>query len=113
MLLSKAAIFLFLNPIVSAIAQRVTHDDIYGNSAMETGAGSGGGIFDYLALVIFFGGLIWLFIKDGKFRLGATIYIAVLAGLIFVFTAFGKEKGLIACAVVMVVAWFLDPTRKK
>jgi hypothetical protein len=107
----KIAISVFLNQIVSASAQRATQDDIYGNSPIE-GTGGDGGILNYLSLIIFFGGLVWLFFKDRKFRLGATIYIAVLGGIVFVFTVFGKGMGLAACAIVIAVAWLTDPARK-
>lgn len=89
-----------------SFAQRVSCEDIYGDCS----GGGDGGIFGTIGLIIFVGFIIWGFITNKGFRLGVLAYAGFLGGLIFVFKAFGKEAGIAACIVAIIILWFMDPS---
>ena len=91
-----------------AFAQRVTQEDIYG----EYGGGDAG-LFGYVGLLVFAGLIIWGVITNKGFRLGVIGYVAYLSSIIFMFKVFGKEWGIVACAISVVILLINDPAFKK
>jgi hypothetical protein len=99
-LLALSLIFL---GIANAYAQRATPADIYGDSE---GAGSGaGGTF---ALLVFGAVIVWGFITNKGFRLGVIAYLGFIGGIILIFREFGKDAGIGACIVAIIVLWLMD-----
>jgi uncharacterized membrane protein len=91
-----------------AFAQRATQADIYGDYG-----GGDGGIVGSLALIVFVGLVVWGFLTNRGFRLGVIGYAAYLGSIMFIFNVFGKEWGLIACAISIVLLLINDPAFKK
>lgn len=92
----------------AAFAQRVTQEDIYG----EYGGGDAG-FLGYLALLVFAGLIVWGVITDRGFRLGVIGYATYLGSIIFILKVFGKEWGIIACVISIVVLLINDPAFEK
>ena len=90
-----------------AYAQRVSCEDVYGDCS-----GGDGGIFGTIGLLIFGGFIVWGFISNKGFRLGVLAYAGFLGGLMLIFKAFGKEAGIAACLVAVIILWFMDPSNK-
>jgi hypothetical protein len=91
-----------------AFAQRVTQEDIYG----EYGGGDAG-FLGYLALLVFAGLIVWGVITDRGFRLGVIGYVTYLGSIIFILKVFGKEWGIIACVISIVILLINDPAFEK
>ena len=92
-----------LSVSLNLFAQRATQEDIYGDS------GSGGGGFGgYLGLIIFGALVAWGFLSDKGFRLGVLAYAGFLGGILLIFKSFGKDAGIVACIVAIIVLWMFD-----
>ena len=92
----------------NSFAQRVTQEDIYG----DTGGGGGAGLGGYLGLLIVGVLVVWGFISNKGFRLGVLAYAGFLGGLLLIFKSFGKDAGIAACIVAMIVLWIFDPSNR-
>jgi len=88
-------------------ARRATCEDVYGDCP-----GGDVGIFGTIGLLIFGGLIVWGFISNKGFRLGVLAYAGFLGGIILIFKAFGKEAGIAACVVAIIILWFMDPANK-
>ena len=98
----------FLQAIsVSAFAQRVSCEDIYGDCS-----GGGGGIFGWIGLLLFVGFIVWGFVTNKGFRLGVLAYAGFLGGMLLIFKEFGKDAGIAACVVAIIILWFMDPANR-
>ena len=92
---------------INSFAQRVTSEDIYGESS-----GGEGGFLGSVGLIIFSGFIVCGFISNKGFRLGVLAYAAFLGGLLLIFKSFGKDAGVVACVVAIIILWFMDPSNK-
>lgn len=103
-------IFTFIGYFLSfnSFAQRVTQEDIYGDS----GGGSGGGFGGTLGLIIVGGLVVWGFLTNKGFRLGVLAYAGFLGGIMLIFKSFGKDAGIAACVVAIIVLWIFDPANR-
>ena len=90
----------------SSFAQRVTQEDIYGDS------GGGGGLGGFLGLIIVGGLVVWGFLTNKGFRLGVLAYAGFLGGIMLIFKSFGKDAGIAACIVAIIVLWMFDPSNR-
>jgi hypothetical protein len=88
-------------------AQRASYEDIYGDAPRGDG-----GILGTIGLIIFGAFIVWGFISNRGFRLGVLAYAGFLGAIMFVYSAFGKEAGIGACIVAIIVLWFLDPANR-
>ena len=96
----------------SSTAQaRASFDDIYGS---DDGYREGGGsseinILSYIGLALICGLILLCCVSDKKLRTGV-IFLAIFSTCILtVFKIYGKESGLVACAVGCIIAAMLDP----
>jgi hypothetical protein len=102
--LSSSIVFM---GIASAYAQRATQADIYGDTE-SGGSGFGGTI----ALLIFGALVVWGFISNRGFRLGILAYVGFIGGIILIFREFGKEAGIAACVVAILVLLVMDKNNR-
>ena len=93
---------------VNSLAQRATQEDIYGDS----GVGGGGGFGGFLGLIIVGALLVWGFLTNKGFRLGVLAYVGFLGGIMLIFNSFGKDAGIAACIVAIIVLWIFDPSNR-
>lgn len=102
--LRKLISFLFfLVMTANAYAQRATQADIYGDAE-----GGGGGIGGTIALLFFGALVVWGVISNKGFRLGVLAYVGFIGGILLIFREFGKEAGIAACVIAIIVLLVMD-----
>jgi hypothetical protein len=88
---------------ISSFAQRVTSEDIYGESG-----GGGGEFLGTIILLLLGAAIVRGFFTNKGFRLGVLAYVGVVGGILLVYKFFGKDAGIAAAIVVMIILWIID-----
>ena len=83
-------------------AQRMSAYEIYGD---DVGRGDGLGLGGYIAAIVIAPLFFLCIIYFKEFRYAVVQYILLLLGIGFIYLIFGKEAGIAACLIVILIIW--------